>query len=182
MTTQTNFHDANRAEVWTLDSSRNASLQVYSKDGNSLSIYLPPHVAEHTAAAFSRAMQAVPTYQRGEYQYTTDRQIWWIKFEPGFGWRAQSDEITGNGDPSWMFADGPDLVTVMDEIDTVEAENGCTECRRIVGADNLAQGESDGDVWRCADCANTEAERQAGMVEMAADDKAHAAMERRAGL
>lgn len=180
MTTQINFHYATQAEVWPLGDSRNHSLQIRSSDGNGLSIYLPPHVAEHTAAAFNRAMQAVP--DGDGWTYTGLSGVWHISCPMPRLYTAQHDEITGDGDPAWMFADGPDLVTLMDEIDAVENENCCTECHCIVGADNLTQDESDGDVWRCADCAKTEAERQAGMAEMAEDDKAHAAMERRAGL
>jgi hypothetical protein len=59
-------------------------------------------------------------------------------------------------------------------------ENTCTECLRLVGEDNLTEISRDKH-W-CEDCIAEESERRAGMAEMAADDMAHAAREKAAGL
>lgn len=138
---------------------------------------LPPHVAAHTAAAFNRAMQAVP--DGGGWTYTTKSGVWHIHCQMPGVYRAQYDEVTGDNDPRWMFAGGRTLIGCMDSIDDNEAEDACDVCHRLVGADALTEHD---DSLYCDDCAKTEAERERGLREMADDDRAHAAMERVAGL
>lgn len=131
MSIKVGFHRVKSAYVMALHDVPNDGLHFENENGE-ICLYVPPHVAEHTAAAFNRAMQAVPHPIMGNFQYTTERQNWFIKHEPGFGWHGQSDEITGDGDPSWMFADAPTLIECMDEIDRQEAEE----------ADNLLTKEA----------------------------------------
>jgi hypothetical protein len=141
---------------------------------------LPPHVAAHTAAAFNRAMQAVPD-KSGGWTYTTKSGVWHIVNEgKPFGFRAQHDDITGDNDPAWMFTEASTLIDCMDAIDVIESENTCTECHALVGDD--ATDMQDGRRWLCPDCLTAEQEHERGLAEMADDDRAHAAMERVAGL
>jgi hypothetical protein len=139
---------------------------------------LPPHVAEHTAAAFNRAMQAVP--DPDGWTYTTKSGVWRIRGLGAAGYQAAHDDITGDNDPSWMFADSSTLIRLMDVIDDIEAEEACDVCSRLVGADNVS--ETTDEALVCDSCLFEEAEHQRGLAEMAADDMAHAAMDRRAGL
>jgi hypothetical protein len=142
---------------------------------------LPPHVAAHTAAAFNRAMQAVPDADAiGEgWFYTTKSTVWLIRCPVPGVYRAQCEEVTGDNDPHWMFVDANSLINLMDFIDYIEADEACDVCSRLVGADALTEH---GDSLYCDDCAKTEAERERGLAEMAADDMAHSEMDRRAGL
>lgn len=140
---------------------------------------LPPHVAEHTAAAFNRAMQAVP--DGDGWTYTTKSGVWHISRDCAMrtAYLAQHENVTGDEDPVYLFADARSLVGCMDAIDDAEAENACIECHALVGND-LSETK-DGTFW-CDDCLFAETERQRGMQEMADDDRAHAAMEKAAGL
>jgi hypothetical protein len=85
---------------------------------------LPAHVAAHTAAAFNRAMQAVPDRDAiGEgWTYQGKSGVWHIRCPMPRLYTAQHDEVTGDNDPAWMFADGSDLIELMDVIDDIEAE------------------------------------------------------------
>lgn len=180
MTINVSIHRAERMTHTRLNSNGRDSLCVEA-DGGSASIFVPPHVAEATAAAFNRAMQAIPD-RCGSYLYTTDRQTWRITDEGHpIGWRAQSDEITGDGDPHWLFAEGKSLFDVMDEIDAAERDNGCERCELMPGLDNLYEiGRGKDMEMVCGDCFLDEGNRQQEMREMADDDKAHALMERAA--
>jgi hypothetical protein len=135
---------------------------------------LPPYVGAHTAAAFNRAMQAVP--DADGWTYTGKSGVWHITCPVPGVYRAQHDDNV----PAWMFAESSTLIRLMDVIDDIEAEEACDVCSRLVGSDNLT--ELSFDDFRCDDCAKTEAEHQRELAEMAADDMAHAAMDRRAGL
>ena len=57
MTTSTSLHHAKAAERNKLPSVKNHSLAIVDDEGNTVSIYVPPHVAAATAKAFNRAMQ-----------------------------------------------------------------------------------------------------------------------------
>ena len=107
----------------------------FDADGNSLTIDseghriahltgLPDHVAAHTAAAFNRAMQAVPDRDAiGEcWTYQGKSGVWHIRCPMPCLYTAQHDEVTGDSDSEWMFADSHDLIRLMDEIDRIEAE------------------------------------------------------------
>jgi hypothetical protein len=179
MTVSINIHDAKKAEHITLDARGNDVLR-FAEGDNWATLFVPPHVAEHTAAAFNRAMQAVPD-RAGGWTYTTKSGVWHIVNEgKPFGFRAQHDDITGDNDPAWMFANAPSLIGVMDEIDEIEAEHECAECNRLVGDDALT--ELQGDRYLCHDCLWSAGERAQAMREMAEDDKAHAAREKAMGL
>lgn len=157
------------------------SLLFSHKDSNALHIAgLPPHVAEHTAVAFNRAMQAVPFHDGWTYRGLSG--LWYISRDLARGtvYLAQHDEVTGDGDPAWMFADADSLIGCMDAIDAVEDENCCAKCFGLIGDSDLSE-TTGGALW-CDDCLFTEAENAAALHEMAEDDRAHAAMERRAGL
>jgi len=134
----------------------------------------PPHVAETTAAAFNRAMQAVKT-DTG-YTYTTKYQTWHIRDEgPRIGWQAQSEEVTGDNDPHWLFADGKSLFSCMDDIDAQETENCCDRCTRIPGLDNLHELGCGKDMeLLCQDCFDEWAKDEEAMIIAAGDEKAHA--------
>jgi len=177
MTINASFHAPKSAGHKPLPGVKNDTLSFDGKDGEYIALFVPPHVAEHTAAAFNRAMQAVP--DRDGWTYTTKSGVWHIQCPMPRVYLAQHDEITGDGDPPWMFADAPTLIGCMDAIDAVEDEHACDVCSRLVGDDNLTEHD---DSLYCEDCAKTEAEHQRGMAEMAADDAAHAEMDRRAGL
>lgn len=157
------------------------SLLFTHKGNNALHIAgLPPHVAEHTAAAFNRAMQAAP--DGDGWTYTGLSGKWHISRDLARGtvYLAQHDEVTGDGDPYWMFTDAASLIACLDAIDATEDENCCSKCFALTGPGKLSE-TTDGALW-CDDCLFAEAENAAAMREMAEDDMAHAAMERRAGL
>lgn len=85
---------------------------------------LPDHVATHTAAAFNRAMQAVPdpdSIDEG-WTYQGKSGVWHIRCPMPRVYLAQHDEITGDNDPAWMFAEAASLIDLMDLIDDIEAE------------------------------------------------------------
>ncbi len=56
----------------------------------------------------------------------------------------------------------------------------CDYCDRDFPEDDLAEYEPD--KWACDSCTRANDEHAAAMQEMAEDDKAHAEMDRRAGL
>lgn len=123
MTITANLHDLKRAAYNRLSSSRNDSLR-FDAEGGHATLFVPRHVAEHTAAAFNRAMQAVPdrdAIQEG-WTYTTKSGLWNITCPMPRTYLGQHDEITGDGDPDWMFASATTLIGCMDEIDRQEAE------------------------------------------------------------
>lgn len=179
MSMSANFHDAKQARHVRLHTSSGDDSLQFNGDENHLTIFVPPHVAAHTAAAFNRAMQAV---RDGDgWTYTTKSGVWHISDEgKPFGFRAQHDDITGDNDPAWMFTEASTLIGCMDAIDIIESENTCTECHALVGDD--ATDMQDGKRWLCSDCLTAEQEHERGLAEMADDDRAHAAMERVAGL
>jgi len=181
MTINASFHGPKRAMHYRL-LAKNDTLS-FEGDGNEyISIFVSSHVAEHTAAAFNRAMQAVPDRDAIDegWTYTTKSGVWNITCPMPRVYLAQHEEITGDGDPDWMFAEASSLIGCMDEIDDIEADNVCCECNRLLGEDNLSE-VADGTLW-CDDCLFAEVEHQDGLREMAEDDKAHAAMEKAAGL
>ena len=117
-------------------------------------------------------MQAQPD-TRGGLTYSTDRQLWIISND--YGWRAQSDEITGDGDPPWLFADAHSLMALLDEIDATEKDNGCETCAHVPGLDNLNEVGRGRDMQMiCDDCLKKLGEHEQAMREMADDDRAHA--------
>lgn len=181
MTINASFHDPRSAAHKPLPGVANDTLSFDGSGGEHISLFVPPHVAEHTAAAFNRAMQAAPDGDAiGEgWTYTTKSGAWHIRCPMPRLYTAQHDEITGDSDPAWMFAEASSLIGCMDVIDDIETEEACDVCHRLVGAGALTEHD---DSLYCDDCAKTEAERQQGTAEMAADDRAHAAAERRAGL
>lgn len=123
MTISVNFHDASAAERMILREHGNDVLR-FKEGSNWITLFVPPHVAEHTAAAFNRAMQAVP--DRGaieeSWTYTTKSGAWNIRRPMPLLYTAQHDEVTGDNDPAWMFAEGSNLIELMDLIDDIEAE------------------------------------------------------------
>ena len=98
-------------------------LEIHAPSGCSFTVFCPPHVAAATAAAFNRAMQVKP---RGDaLVYATGAGLWHITTDAAYGtaWLAQHDDITGDGDPSWMTASAHSLEALQDAIDDIEAEN-----------------------------------------------------------
>jgi len=96
-------------------------LEIYAPSG--FTVFCPPHVAAATSAAFNRAMQVKP---RGDaLVYATGAGLWHITTDDAYGtvWLAQHDDITGDGDPSWMTASAGSLEALQDAIDDIEAEN-----------------------------------------------------------
>jgi len=180
MTVSINIHDAEKAEHITLDARGNDVLR-FAEGENWATLFVPPHVAEHTAAAFNRAMQAVPD-RAGGWTYTTKSGVWHIRRDVAMGtvYLAQHEDITGDNDPVWMFADAQTLIGCMDAIDDIEEEHECTECNRLVGDDALT--ELQGDRYLCQSCLWAAGEHVQAMREMAEDDRAHAAREKAAGL
>jgi hypothetical protein len=172
MSIEVGFHYTTRAEHTALRGVKSDALQFHDDKDGRVSLYLPPHVAEHTAAAFNRAMQAVP--DRDGWTYTAKSGVWHISYQHAAGYHAQHDEVTGDEDPGFYFTCGDTLLDCMDVIDAIEDEEGCDICNHLVGSDALTQIE---DSLYCDDCARTESERQAGMAEMAGDDRAHAMMD-----
>jgi hypothetical protein len=179
MTITCNFHDPKSAEFNLLTGIGNASLGFKGDGIERVALFVPPHVAEHTAAAFNRAMQAVP--DGDGWTYTTKSGVWHISRDLAMGtvYHAQHEDVTGDEDPAYLFADAVSLIGCMDAIDDIEDENACSECHALVGDNTF---KADANTFLCTECFSTEDERQAGMREMADDDKAHAAMERAAGL
>jgi len=125
-------------------------------------------------------MQAVPDRAAIEesWTYTAKSGVWHIRCPMPRCYLAHHDEITGDGDPDWFFAEASTLIGCMDAIDDIEDECLCTECNRLFGS----LTDFGNDEWLCDDCAEAEAKRQQQMHEMAQDDRAHAAMEKAAGL
>jgi hypothetical protein len=121
MTITCNFHNPKRAENWTLEVRDNA-LRFEGEPGESISLFVPPHVAEHTAAAFNRAMQAVP--DGDGWAYTTESGVWHISRDLAMGtvYQAQHEDVTGDEDPAYLTADARSLIGCMDAIDEIEAE------------------------------------------------------------
>lgn len=118
------FHSSRNAEHSVLPNVKNDALSFNGDNGEYISLYVPPHVAEHTAAAFNRAMQAVPVDGLREgWTYTAKSGLWHITCPMPRVYQAQHDEVTGDGDPAWMFADADTLIGCMDEIDRIEAED-----------------------------------------------------------
>ncbi len=146
-----------------------------------VNVHIPRHVAEATAEAFNRAMQAVPQ-PGGSLKYTTKSADWFIELDPIMRnvWQYQCAEVTGDGDPSWMNGTSVSVLAAMDEIDAIEEENACPECRSLVGERKL-NGCTDGNV-RCWDCDEAWQERETAMAEAAADDAAHAQRDLARGL
>ena len=181
MTITASFHNPKSAEHKPLPGVANDCLSFDGENSEHISIYVPPHVAAHTAAAFNRAMQAVPDRDAiGEgWTYTTKSGVWHIRDLNAAGYQAQHDEVTGDNDPGFLFAYDDTLIGCMAIIDDIEAEEACDVCHLLVGADALTDHE---DSLYCAGCAKTEAERERGMAEMALDDMAHAAREKAMGL
>lgn len=124
MTISANFHNPKRAEHNRLPGTKNDTLSFKYSLTEYINLFVPPHVAEHTAAAFNRAMQAVPDHGAiGEgWTYNGAFCLWNIRCPMPGVYTAQHDEITGDGDPLWMFAEASSLIGVMDEIDRQEAE------------------------------------------------------------
>lgn len=135
---------------------------------------LPAHVATHTAAAFNRAMQAEPT--QGGYWYKAGEWSWLIHFhEPGgYGWQREDVEPDS---PPYLHGSARDVIAAMDEIDTVIREYACEDCAGLF--DDLTEVEG---VPVCRSCLWERGQRAHEMREMADCDKAHAEMDRRAGL
>ncbi len=96
-----------------------------------MTMFNPRHVVDATAAAFSRAMQAVPQSD-GSFKYTTDSGDWYIALDPAMRkvWQFQSDEITGDDDPSWLSGTASSLDHAMDEIDELISEHAEMDFRR----------------------------------------------------
>lgn len=113
-------------------------------------------------------------------KYETKFGIWHIDNPFPKMFAAQHDDITGDGDPYWQFAYGQTLDAVKDEIAAHEDEHGCTECHRLRGEDNIT--EVGGGIYACDDCLTEMAQSHQDMLEMAADDMAHAARDKAAGL
>lgn len=172
-----NMFDAQKAKYGYLTETKSGYLKFYaeSKYGEHLTLFVPHHVAEHTAAAFNRAMQAVP--DGDGWTYKGDSGVWNIsRFDGPFTvYRAQHDEITGDNDPSWMFADARSLIGCLDEIDNIEIENCCSRCNALVGDDNLRDCDPH---YLCENCDSDMNEAWQASREMAEDDMAHAMMER----
>lgn len=177
MTITTNIHNLKRAAHNRLKDSKNDSLDFETADGRA-TLFVPPHVAAHTAAAFNRAMQAVPD-RSGGWTYEGKSGVWNITCEMPELYRAQHEAVTGDNDPYWYFVAAKTLIGCLDAIDNEEAESGCTDCGLLVGCE--ATTEID-DEFLCNDCLREYDERQRGMREMALDDMAHAERDRRAGL
>lgn len=178
MTLTVSFHRPERADHRKLPGSENDTLEFTGADGEYIALFVPPHVAAHTAAAFNRAMQAV---QDGKgWTYTTKSGVWHISRDQAMGsvYLGQHEDVTGDKDPYWLFADGKTLIGCMDEIDAIEDENACTTCHALFG--DLTEAAAD--QWLCDDCLRTAIRREVELAEMADDDRAHAMMERRAGL
>jgi hypothetical protein len=177
MSMSADLHFASVAEHVRLDGCDNDALK-FRSGSNLVNVFVPPHVAKATAAAFNRAMQ-VQTDASG-LMYATEAGSWHVN-EPMPGlWHGQFEEVTGDGDPSWMFAEAPSLEALQDLIDDIIAEEGCTKCSALVGDRDLT--ELSADEHLCGDCLDVAAKHAAGMAEMAGDDKAHAYAEREAGL
>lgn len=175
------FHDPKKAEHGLLHTVLNDCLKFLGEGGNEANLFVPRHVAEHTAAAFNRAMQA-EKQRDGSLKYSTESGDWFISLDSAMRkvWQFQSDEVTGDGDPSWLHGAASDPIDAMDQIDDLIAEHACPECKAMVGEDKLNETE-DGE-FLCWDCDEKRAEHLAGMQEMVADDKAHAAMDMARGL
>jgi hypothetical protein len=174
-----NFHDLRAAEHRILTGHDHDSLSfVGERPGEYITLFVPPHVAEHTAAAFNRAMQAVP--DSDGWTYTTKSGVWYIDCDPS--WRstyfAHHESVTGDNDPGYLFAQGNSLIGCMDVIDNIEQDETCTECHALVGPNGCT--EMHDDRYLCDDCLRAEVKRLAELQEMADDDRAHAMMERAA--
>jgi hypothetical protein len=170
-----NFHDVRAAEHRHLTGHDNDSLSfVGASAGEYITLFVPPHVAEYTAAAFNRAMKAVP--DGDGWNYTTKSGVWHIACPMPRCYIGQHENATGDEDPSFYFAASESLIGCMDVIDDIEAEESCTECHALVGAENCT--EMVDDRFLCRSCLWAEAERQQGLKEMADDDRAHAMMEK----
>lgn len=126
-----------------------------------------------------RLAEAKPDGQSG-WTYRGLSGLWSIQTTILGNYHAQHDEVTGDGDPAWMFAEASTLIGCLDAIDDVEAENSCSKCLMMIGEAKLEQMPDD-TLW-CDDCFSAEAANQQALHEMGEDDKAHAAMERAAGL
>lgn len=178
MDTSINFHNVAKVEA----QSRNQAswLRVEAENGDYIAMHMPRHVNEHVAEAFNRAMQAVP--EGSGYRYETANDIWHISVDLAMGkvWLAQNDEVTGDGDPSWMFADGKSLIGVMDAIDAIVEGHSCTRCGELVGDEHLTQ--TGGAEYLCDTCHDDMNSREEAMREMADDDKAHAMRDIQRGL
>jgi len=175
MTISANFHDPKTAESRPLGTgNRNNALGFSGGHGEYITLFTPPHVAAATAKAFNRAMQV--TQGKHGLVYATPSGVWNIDNPYPDIWTAQNDEVTGDGDPGWMFADAKSLEGLQDAVDNIEAECSCTECKALVGEDNLT--EISRTKYLCADCLEEAGKRAAGLAEMAGDDIAHAMRER----
>jgi hypothetical protein len=176
-----NFHDVRAAEHRHLTGHDNDSLSfVGASAGEYIVLFVPPHVSEHTAAAFNRAMQAVPDTLSIEeaWAYTTKSGIWHITCPMPRCYIGQHENVTGDEDPGFYFAQSDTLIGCMDAIDDIETEERCTECHALVGTGDLHEVYADRHF--CTACLAAENERLAGLQEMADDDRAHAMMERNA--
>lgn len=171
LTTMTHV-EAVKASAFTSASGR-AIFSIKGERGSEIAAHVPTHVATATAAAFNRAME-VKEADSG-LVYTTDAGDWHISNPMPKLWHGQHDEITGDGDPSWMTVTAQSLEALQDAIDDVIEENSCTECKRVVGDDNVT--ELNRVDFLCNDCLAEAAELEAGLREMADDDKAHAQRE-----
>lgn len=180
MDTSINFHSI--IDVKAQRRGQAAWLRVEAENGDYIAMHMPSHVSEHIAEAFNRAMQAVARPGGGYTYNDANDGIWHISVDAAMGkvWLGQNDEVTGDGDPSWMFADGKSLIDVMDAIDAIIEEHSCPECGLLVGERKLNDC-TDGKV-RCWDCDEAWQLKGAAMHEAAEDDKAHAQMDMVRGL
>lgn len=160
------------AEVFNLPSG--SGILTFRSDGcANAQLHIPSHVAEHTASAFNRAMQA-EAQQDGSFVYWTDQGAWTISLDQAMRkvWHFQNEEVTGDGDPHWLTGSANSLLAAMDEIDALIEDNACTECKALVGEENCIEvGKNE---FICHDCAEQRAKDGASMQETAGDDRAHA--------
>ena len=138
MDTSINFHNVAKVEAKTRNQA--SWLRVEAENGDYIAMHMPRHVNEHVEAAFTRAMQAIPQ-KDGSYRYETEHGGWSISVDLAMGtvWLFQFDEVTGDGDPHWMFGTASSLFEAMDAVDATIEEHSCTRCGELVGDDHLTQ-------------------------------------------
>lgn len=180
MDTSINFHSIIDVKAQRRDKA--AWLRVEAENGDYIAMHMPGHVNEHVAEAFSRAMQAVARPGGGYTYNDANDDIWHISVDAAMGkvWLAQHDEVTGDQDPHWLFAEGNSLFDVMDAVDATVEEHSCTRCGDLAGDEHLTQ--TGGAEYLCVTCHEDMHSRSVAMREAAADDKAHAMRDAAMGL
>lgn len=171
MDTSINFHNVIKVEA--LRRNQASWLRVGAENGDYIAMHMPSHVNEHMAEAFSRAMQAVARPGGGYTYNDANDDIWHISVDAAMGkvWLAQHDEVTGDQDPTWMFAQGKSLFDVMDAIDATVEENSCTRCRELVGDEHLTQ--TGGAEYLCDTCHEDMHHRVADRADEIGDHQCH---------